>query len=120
MSDARRMRLAGTTWWIACSLGLLLLGSSGNGCDRKTKPDHDRDTTMTSQSIEQVLETHTDSLMAIRGVEGVGQALCDDVPCIRVYASRMTSEIKSEVPDSIEGYAVDVEVTGPIGPRSSQ
>lgn len=75
---------------------------------------------MTSHSIEEVLETHTDSLMSIKGVEGVGQALCDDAPCIRIYASRMTSEIESEVPDSIEGFAVDVEVTGRIDPHSKQ
>jgi hypothetical protein len=75
---------------------------------------------MAPPPIEDVLSTHTDSLMAVRGVVGVGQGKCDDAPCIRVYASEMTPEIESEVPDTIEGYAVDVEVTGPIGPRSSQ
>lgn len=72
------------------------------------------------QSIEEVLATHTDSLMAIRGIEGVGEALCDDTPCIRVYASELTSEIESEVPDTIEGFPIDVEVTGRIGPSSEQ
>ena len=75
---------------------------------------------MAPPPIEEVLNTHTDSLMAVRGVVGVGQARCDDAPCIRIYASEMTSEIENEVPDSIEGYAVDVEVTGTIGPRSPQ
>lgn len=72
------------------------------------------------QSIEEVLTAHTDSLMDIRGVEGVGQAICDETPCIRIYASERTPEIKSEVPDTIEGYAVDVEVTGRIDPRPEQ
>lgn len=72
------------------------------------------------QSIEEVLAAHTDSLMAIRGVEGVGEALCDDTPCIRIYASELTSEIEREVPDTIEGYPIDVEVTGRIEPRSEQ
>ena len=72
---------------------------------------------MSSPSIDVVLNAHTDSLMAIRGVEGVGQALCDDVPCIRIFASRQTPELDGQVPDSLQGYAVDVEVTGPIGPR---
>lgn len=75
---------------------------------------------MASRSIEEVLETHTDSLMDIDGVEGVGQALCDDSPCIRIYASERTPEIEDELPDSLEGYPIDVEVTGRIGPRSNE
>jgi hypothetical protein len=75
---------------------------------------------MAPPSIESVLNTHTDSLMAVRGVVGVGQGKCDDAPCIRIYASEITPEIESDVPDSIEGYDVDVEVTGTIGPRSPQ
>lgn len=67
---------------------------------------------MSAQSIEEVLSSHRDSLMAIPGVNGVGQGLCDDRPCIRVFASELTPEIESEVPDSIQGFAVDVEVTG--------
>lgn len=110
---------SGMRWLIACGLGLLLLGSGVGGCGGSPKSDQ-KDDNPPMQSIEEVLAAHTDSLMAIRGVEGVGQALCDDTPCIRIYASERTPEIESEIPDTIEGYAVDVEVTGRIGPRPDQ
>lgn len=69
--------------------------------------------------IEEVLEAHKDSIMALDGVAGVGQGECDGEPCIRVFAEQETSAI-NDLPDSIEGYAVDVEVTGSFGPRSVQ
>lgn len=104
---------------IVCAvLGLICLGGIGTGCSGQPKSDQTADTTMASRPIEDVLEAHTDSLMAVRGVEGVGQALCDDQPCIRIYASERTDEIEREIPETVEGYAVDVEVTGPIGPRN--
>jgi hypothetical protein len=108
----------GASWGIIAGV-LVLVASVVGGCGQKPTSNQQEQTDM-SASIEEVLEAHTDSLMAIRGVEGVGQGQCDDAPCIRVYASEMTPEIESDVPDSIEGYAVDVEVTGPIGPRSIQ
>jgi len=87
------------------------------GCSQNTKPIQEEDSPM--RPITEVLDAHKDSLMALNGVEGVGQGKCDDQPCIRIYASSETQEVK-ELPDSIEGYAVDVEVTGTFGPRSTQ
>lgn len=110
------LRRAAPLWMLVCSLGLILLG----GCSGQPNSGQTTDTTMASPSIEEVLETHTDSLMDIEGVEGVGQALCDETPCIRIYASEMTPEIENEIPDTLDGYAIDVEVTGRIGPRSEQ
>ena len=101
----------------ASVLALVLAGGLAGGCSRTSTSNQQEQTAMSSPSLEEVLDAHKDSLMAVRGVVGVGQALCDDTPCIRIYASRQTPEIDEQVPDSIQGYAVDVEVTGPIGPR---
>ena len=40
---------------------------------------------MADMSIEQVLQVHTSGLMAISGVVGTAQGLCDWEPCIRVF-----------------------------------
>jgi hypothetical protein len=69
------------------------------------------------RSIEDVLAEHTVLLMRIDGVEGVGQALCDDVPCIRVYLR--TAAVAARVPKQIEGYTVSTVVTGMIQPRDT-
>lgn len=65
-------------------------------------------------SITDVLQRHTDSLMAIPGVVGVGQGEKNGAPTIYVMVKRMTDDLRRALPDSIEGYAVDVHVTGEI------
>lgn len=91
------------------------------GCTQggDVEPDR-RERAMPTRSIDEVLSAHRDSLMAVAGVVGIGQGLCEGEPCIRVYAAEMTPEIERRVPDTLEGYAVDVEVTGPIKPQSLQ
>ena len=41
----------------------------------------------------QVLREHTASLMALPGVVGTAQGLCDDEPCIRVFVVEATEEL---------------------------
>ena len=64
------------------------------------------------RGIEEVLREHTAGIMAIEGVTGTAQGLCNDSPCIKVYVTRKTPELTARIPASIEGYPVDVEETG--------
>lgn len=66
-------------------------------------------------TIEQVLERHADDLMRIEGVIGVGQALCEGEPCIRVYLA--TDSVRQDVPAKLDGYIVSTVVTGVVRPR---
>lgn len=72
---------------------------------------------MESRSIEEVLEAHTDSLLALPGVVGTALGLCDSVPCIRVFLSDSSETIRRRVPQELEGYPVRAEVTGAFRPR---
>ena len=47
--------------------------------------DKQEEIPMADMSIEQVLQVHTSGLMAISGVVGTAQGLCDWEPCIRVF-----------------------------------
>jgi hypothetical protein len=67
---------------------------------------------MPKKSIETVLKEHTDDLMAMPGVVGTAQSLCDGQPCIKIYVSAMTAELQKKLPKTLEGYIVDVEATG--------
>lgn len=67
---------------------------------------------MSERSIEAVLKKHTDELMAMSGVVGTAQGLCDDKPCIKVYVVALTPELEQKIPKNLEGYPVDIEVTG--------
>jgi hypothetical protein len=72
---------------------------------------------VTSRPIEEVLAAHTDSLMAMPGVVGTAIGLCDGAPCIRVLLSRASDAARQRIPARLEGYPVQVEVTGQIQAR---
>jgi hypothetical protein len=65
-------------------------------------------------SITDVLQRHTDSLMAIPGVVGVGQGEQNGAPTVYVMVTTLTDSIRAALPDSIEGYAVVVRESGVI------
>jgi hypothetical protein len=67
---------------------------------------------MPSKSLEEVLQEHTSSLMAIAGVVGTAQGLCNWEPCIRVFVVESSAELLSRIPPEIEGYPVEVQETG--------
>ncbi len=67
---------------------------------------------MPDKTIEEVLESHTRNLMSIPGVVGTAQALCDEQPCIQVYVSELTKDLKKQIPKSLEGYKVEIQETG--------
>lgn len=67
-----------------------------------------------SRSIEEVREAHTAEWMSIPGVVGTGIGKCDGVPCIKVFLGQETPESKEAIPNSVGGYRVEVEVTGPF------
>jgi hypothetical protein len=71
-----------------------------------------------SRSIQEVQETHTPEWMSILGVVGTGIGSCDDLPCIKVFVAEHTPEL-DQIPDEVEGYRVEVEMTGPFRAQDS-
>ncbi len=69
---------------------------------------------LVEKPIEQVLQEHTDSLMALPGVVGTALGLCADEPCIQVFVVEATEELLKQIPEEIEGYTVDVQQTGEL------
>jgi len=64
--------------------------------------------------IVQVKERHEARLMAIPGVVGVGIGQRDGRVCIVVMVETRTPQIDDQVPDTLDGFPVLIEVTGPI------
>lgn len=73
--------------------------------------------TNTPKTIDAVLAAHTDSLMAVPGVLGTAVGRCKDAPCIRILVARTSDELRRRIPREIEGFPVQIDVTGPIVPR---
>ena len=71
---------------------------------------------MPVRPLEEVLRERTDSLMAMPGVVGVAEGLCDGRPCIKVFVAKKTADVLKAIPVSVEGYPVVVEETGEFRP----
>jgi hypothetical protein len=67
--------------------------------------------------IKQVLEEHSPRLMAVPGVVGTAESLCDNEPCIVVMVVARTPELEQNLPDRLEGYPVTIRVTGELRAR---
>lgn len=69
---------------------------------------------MTNRTIQQVKQDSEHSLLAIPGVMGVGISLTKDkkTTCIKVYLSSDNTRQLSQIPSSIEGYPVEIEIRG--------
>ena len=101
-------------------LGALLaaatvVGCTGGGAERTANGGED---TMAERSITEVQEAHTPEWMEVSGVVGTGVGLCEGDPCIKVFVSERTPEVDDEIPGEVEGYTVQVEVTGSFRTRS--
>lgn len=65
-------------------------------------------------SIEQVFNRHQDQLMGVPGVTGVGIGEKDGKPAIIVMVRELTQDVRSRLPQVIEGHPVVVEQSGEI------
>jgi hypothetical protein len=71
---------------------------------------------MASSDLATVLKNHTGRLMAIPGVVGTAETLCEGKPCIKVYVEKKTPDIEQQIPPAIEGYPVVIQETGTVRP----
>lgn len=73
---------------------------------------------MPNQSIEEIFKKNTKAWMEIPGVLGTALGIFNDKPCIKVFASKLSTQIKTQIPEQIEGYRIIVELTGPFEART--
>lgn len=65
----------------------------------------------------EVIALHADSLMAIPGVVGVYEGVSSDgKPVLRVMLAARSAEAERRVPKRLDGYRVELEITGKIEP----
>ena len=105
--QARRASGARSLRGLVALLGLPLLalaGCEGGGAPKPT------------MSAAQAIELHADSLMALPGVVGVYEGESGGEPVLRVMMAERSEETERRIPRRLEGYRVEVEVTGRIQP----
>ena len=69
---------------------------------------------MPGNIIREMLKRHTDELMAVPGVVGVGEGKSRGRPCITVFVVARTPDLLRQIPDTIEGYPVQIEESGEL------
>jgi hypothetical protein len=69
---------------------------------------------ITGNTIESVLEQHTDRLMSFPGVVGTAIGECMGRPCIHVLVLKQTPDLSRQVPPMLEGFPVVIVETGEI------
>jgi hypothetical protein len=110
-----RERLSGNIKFCAASIiGLLIIGSCSATGTNIMADDPQKKDNVAVHPIGDVVREHTEELMSIPGVVGVGEGLCNNTPCIKVYVNKSTPELDKKIPAVLEGYKVSKEVTGSI------
>ena len=71
--------------------------------------------------IEQVQEAHTPALMKLEGVVGtfLGET-ADGRPCIKVMVVKRSRELEAKIPQTLEGYPVEIFESGEVRPLRQQ
>lgn len=114
-------------------LVIVLLAGMVSACGTSCHPAgdsqglRDGDKPMTADSpefaaINQVLEAHADELMATPGVTGIAIGLLSDgkTPCLKILVTKLTKELETGLPGTLDGHPVVVEATGVIRPLDDQ
>ena len=66
------------------------------------------------QKVENIRVQFESRIMGIEGVVGVGTGLCNDKPCLKIYTSVPTQQVRSKLPEEIIEIDVDFEYVGEI------
>ncbi len=100
-----------TTFFIV----LLLMAAGVTSAWSTSKADVERgEPVLAQETIEAVLSKHVGDLLAVPGVAGVAQTLCDGRPCIAVYVVEKKPEMAQMIPAILGGYPVVIKETGKI------
>jgi hypothetical protein len=70
------------------------------------------ETQVKEMTISEILRERTGALMAVQGVVGVGQGLCDGRPCVKVYVVKKTPEVEQEIRSILDPYLFSIKESG--------
>lgn len=84
-------------------------------CQKNSNTPHRPEQTM---SVNKVLERYSETLLALPGVQGTAQSLCDKQPCIRVYVDRLTPELEKRIGDILTGHLFTIKESTKFKKRS--
>lgn len=108
----RKSVIAGRVSIALLLVGVIIAGGGLAGCSSDGAGDLGKGSLVSEKTIEQVLEERTDQWMAIPGVEGTAIGLFQNKPCIMILSSVAPRQLRSKIPDTLEGYNIVIQQTG--------
>jgi hypothetical protein len=102
---------------VACAV-LLLLNSVACKSAEPTQPRRAEQVEKPAMPIKQALKAHSHELMALSGVVGTAQGLCEESPCIKVYVIEKTPHLEKQIHNILKDYLYQIQETGEIRTRS--
>lgn len=93
-------------------VGVIIAGGGLAGCSSDRAGGLGKGSLVSEKTIEQILEERTERWMSIPGVEGTAIGLLEDQPCILILSSMAPQQLRSRIPETIEGYNVVIRQTG--------
>lgn len=97
---------------VLLNIGVMTTAGNLAGCCHNDPGNPEKGQSMPERSIENVQEEYTDGWMAIPGVEGTAIGLSEGKPCIKIFTSSKSQQLRRNIPSTIEGYPVVIEQTG--------
>lgn len=99
---------------------ILLAALVVTSCQNREDPGRSK-SSMANRPVKEVMEDHAGKLISIPEVTAVAVSeLEDGTPCIKILIIEESAEIRAELPDSLEGYPVVVEVSGRIEAKEAK
>lgn len=94
----------------------LMLTACANGedqaVDQGSPNQRPQDTEVAKPDITAIISANSAAILGMEDVVAIGQARCNDQPCIRVLLASDNSDTRAKLPAEIDGVPVSVEVSG--------
>ena len=97
---------------------LLFSNSNASASAEPSEPQREEEIKKSAKTIKNALKAYTDELMALPGVVGTAQGLCEGAPCIKVYVVKKTPQLEKQIHSTLGEYSYQIKETGKIRSRS--
>jgi hypothetical protein len=70
-----------------------------------------------SDDLGPLITSHSELIMALDDVVGIGESLCDETPCIRILLARENSISRARINEDLRGIPFAIEISGDFTAR---
>ena len=97
---------------VLLAIAIIIAVGALSGCSKDDVGDMVKGSLVNEKTIEQILEDRTDQWMAIPGIEGTAIGIFGNEPCIMILSSVAPQQLRSKIPETLNGYNIVIQQTG--------